>query len=29
VEGEPNPLFFPLDFDEQKLEVSLLPHHAS
>ena len=29
MEGEPNPLFFPLDFDEQKLEVSLLPHHAS
>ena len=25
MEGEPNPLFFPLDFDGQKQEVSLLP----
>ena len=29
MEGEPNPLFFPLDFDEQKQEVTLLPYHAS
>ena len=29
MKGEPNPLFFPLDFDEQKQEVTLLPYHAS
>ena len=29
MEGEPNPLFFPLDFDEQKQEVTHLPYHAS